>query len=621
MMPSPCPDQPLRVPPPTADHRPHQAYYRPSATGKGDVFLFSPSLCSRNSKESTLQSSRSFDAFSYTYSPANDLHPTQKPRSPPFLTHPQSLPSPLFVEAYLSGLEPKSIARDSPGTPFQQLFNSSPAGYWQDDHNSLSPISRNSSISGPSSQHSVQDSETENVDCASRKTKFESLLEYEKSHSVPDSPVHRPSTPSSLSSLSSLESSPSALFSRQPHLSSQTSCGRTACWSSPGQTDDGAPSSLLSSLGSPIKLAVSPSSFASTRFYGQRSRRTIPSKPPIAAEILNQLGQPRGRSRLVASLSSIRSPRSPLPVADVDSDDQNYDPSGRKSRKRGRSSKSKPTHNLSSPTPAYRRKRLRTSVPAALPASPLPPQEQPAHSFEAHNDDSKETENVNQAYPNRTFPLRVPIHSFFPLFYRRFPVSSAIDPELAGADRILVPSVPEASSNQPRDAFDLYTPRFVKGKGTSKAGLCPICYEPATRGGEGKKVWLSMKFSAFNYHMQYYHGISAPTGRPFSPPTAFRTIARVNPSKHEKTHIMEGQCHRCRKWVAIEGVKDVEAKVREIFWWKHAAGCHQGDVLEGESDVFVEDAVWAALSGNSREMQAERGEMGEGDGEDESEED
>ena len=117
--------------------------------------------------------------------------------------------------------------------------------------------------------------------------------------------------------------------------------------------------------------------------------------------------------------------------------------------------------------------------------------------------------------------------------------------------------------------------------------------------------------------MQYYHGISAATGQPFSPPTAFRTIVRANPSKHEKMHIMEGKCHRCKKWVAVEGVKDVEAKVREIFWWKHAAGCHQGDVLEGESDIFVKDVVWVAVSGIGTEMQAESEEMGEGDGEDE----
>ena len=31
----------------------------------------------------------------------------------------------------------------------------------------------------------------------------------------------------------------------------------------------------------------------------------------------------------------------------------------------------------------------------------------------------------------------------------------------------------------------------------AQVGLCPICHEKTARGGEGKKLWLSMKFSAF----------------------------------------------------------------------------------------------------------------------------
>ena len=29
---------------------------------------------------------------------------------------------------------------------------------------------------------------------------------------------------------------------------------------------------------------------------------------------------------------------------------------------------------------------------------------------------------------------------------------------------------------------------------------------------------------------------------------------------------MEGKCHKCKKWVPVEGIKDVPSKVKEIFW-------------------------------------------------------
>ncbi|KAF9474504.1 hypothetical protein BDN70DRAFT_815591 [Pholiota conissans] len=149
--------------------------------------------------------------------------------------------------------------------------------------------------------------------------------------------------------------------------------------------------------------------------------------------------------------------------------------------------------------------------------------------------------------------------------------------------------------NPPRSVLDLYTPRFVKGKGIEKVGLCPICIEPFDRGGEKKKLWLAMKFSAFNYHMQYAHGICAATGRPFSPPTAFRIIPRQNPGKKEKVRIQQGKCHKCNKWVAVEGIKDMESKVKELHWWKHAAACHQESNLPGECDYFENDHVLATL--------------------------
>ena len=192
-----------------------------------------------------------------------------------------------------------------------------------------------------------------------------------------------------------------------------------------------------------------------------------------------------------------------------------------------------------------------------------------------------------------------------------------------------------ATANAPRSQHDLYTPRWVKGRGPTKVchasfrafvmltfpamlgkqvGICPVCAESPARGGEGTRVWLSMKFSAFkwcaklhtflphisdvahrvplplclfrntdpppSYHMQYYHGASprarsrpdmqltsghtgiSSAGVPFSPPTAFRRVARPHAGKHEKRAVEQGRCHRCRAWVNVEGVKDVGVKVR-----------------------------------------------------------
>ncbi|OAX41770.1 hypothetical protein K503DRAFT_684705 [Rhizopogon vinicolor AM-OR11-026] len=149
--------------------------------------------------------------------------------------------------------------------------------------------------------------------------------------------------------------------------------------------------------------------------------------------------------------------------------------------------------------------------------------------------------------------------------------------------------------NSPRDPRDLYTPRFVKGQGRTKVGICPICIESPSRGGLGHKLWLSMKFSAFNYHVQFAHGVSAMTGRPFSPPVSYRTTNRCRPLKIERSEIIEGKCHVCKKWVPIQGIKDCEVKVKELFWWKHAATCHQGSQIPGDDDFYEQDDVFSRL--------------------------
>ncbi|KAF5319688.1 hypothetical protein D9619_008882 [Psilocybe cf. subviscida] len=245
-------------------------------------------------------------------------------------------------------------------------------------------------------------------------------------------------------------------------------------------------------------------------------------------------------------------------------------------------------------TPPRRSKRARCATFIA--PSPSPSQE--SQDDQPASPERSLPNAVSPTFTNRTLPSTIAINPTFSLFYRRFPASSYY--QAADTDSpcsLFGVGHPGGVYNIPRNAFDLYTPRFVRGKGTEKVGLCPICVEPPERGGESKKLWLAMKFSAFKcYHMQCAHGISASTGRPFSPPTAFRVVPRVNPGKKEKTELMRGKCHKCARWVPIEGIKDMESKVKELHWWKHAASCHQESSLSGEYDYYEDDEIYKKLS-------------------------
>lgn len=57
----------------------------------------------------------------------------------------------------------------------------------------------------------------------------------------------------------------------------------------------------------------------------------------------------------------------------------------------------------------------------------------------------------------------------------------------------------------------------------------------------------------------------------------------------------QGKCHKCSKWIDLEGVKDVESKVKELFWWKHAAACHKQSTIVGESGIWEDDNVYRRL--------------------------
>lgn len=95
---------------------------------------------------------------------------------------------------------------------------------------------------------------------------------------------------------------------------------------------------------------------------------------------------------------------------------------------------------------------------------------------------------------------------------------------------------------QARFDGDMYTARFQRGTGDNKEGLCPIC-EPST--------WLKIKQSAYWYHMNYHHGISATTGKPYDPPTDYHVEKIGRDEVDESILQLKGYCSRCEDWVVI----------------------------------------------------------------------
>ncbi|KAJ9480053.1 hypothetical protein PHBOTO_003801, partial [Pseudozyma hubeiensis] len=207
----------------------------------------------------------------------------------------------------------------------------------------------------------------------------------------------------------------------------------------------------------------------------------------------------------------------------------------------------------------------------------------------------------------RTFPPHWEVHPEFPLLYQRYSVPSSVSPEVlemllrhvdsASVDEKFRDIVNRAhrchgAFNKPRSILDLYTPRWVKGVSAQKVGMCPVCYE------DGKVKFLKTKFSAYNYHLQNFHGISALTGLPFTPPSHFRLKPRPHSRPTERAEMIQGHCHSCRKWIDMQGPRETEVKVAEIFWWKHAQACHRKSTTPvGVDGFFVEDMWFERVRG------------------------
>lgn len=133
-------------------------------------------------------------------------------------------------------------------------------------------------------------------------------------------------------------------------------------------------------------------------------------------------------------------------------------------------------------------------------------------------------------------------------------------------------SSPTVQYRQKRFAEDLYSPLLVRGRGSDREGCCPLCVEP--------QVWLKIKQSAYWYHMNFYHGICASTGRPYDGPLEVRFEPIIG--KTESVRV-EGFCKDCEEWVVIAPENPKMAPdFPKNSWYKHAQKCQSRLVTDIE---------------------------------------
>lgn len=147
-------------------------------------------------------------------------------------------------------------------------------------------------------------------------------------------------------------------------------------------------------------------------------------------------------------------------------------------------------------------------------------------------------------------------------------------PQFAAAARNsgpLASNVPHGKVEATRCEFgsDLYTPRFIRRScqgevGSYRMGFCSLCSASELEGESGG--WYSPKRSQYLYHLQFEHGISSISRRPFSPPVEMRIW-------NDDDEATDGLCGVCGQWVAI-AFGPVRRRSWKA-WWKHAAKSHR----------------------------------------------
>lgn len=116
-----------------------------------------------------------------------------------------------------------------------------------------------------------------------------------------------------------------------------------------------------------------------------------------------------------------------------------------------------------------------------------------------------------------------------------------------------------------RSDEDFYSPIWIRGRGVDREGLCPLC-DPSR--------WFKIKQSAYWYHMNFYHGISATTGKPYKRPISYRMTPNHNFTR------VEGHCGHCLQWIllATDHKNETKTNLEDNFsytsWYKHAQKCH-----------------------------------------------